>query len=129
MPQPGPAAQNLPILRDLPGHNIPVPFMLTGDMFGGIPVELAGAEISGLVDRPVADTHVHEVPEIYLLFAPQPGDAEIDVEIDGETFTVLSPGAVYVPAGARHRFVTRRAVPGSFCYGLFLNGTGPGGAA
>jgi mannose-6-phosphate isomerase-like protein (cupin superfamily) len=66
---------------------------------------------------------VHDVPEIYLLFASEPGAAEIDVEIEGEeTVRLTAPAALYVPAGRRHRFITRSAAPGSYCYGLFLHG-------
>ncbi|MFE6049476.1 cupin domain-containing protein [Kitasatospora sp. NPDC056446] len=116
----------LPLLREVVGHHRPVPFILTREMFGGLPVELAGAEISSLVDQPVAETHVHGVPEVYLLFAPNPGDAEISVEVEDEEFLLTAPAALYVPAGKRHRFVTRRAVPGSFCFGLFVHSPEPG---
>ena len=112
---------DLPVFRAVDGHHRPVPFILTRDMFGGIPLELGGAEISNLVDTPVAEAHVHDVPEIYLLFAPNPGDAVISIEVDDETYELSSPGALYVPAGRRHRFVTRKAVPGSFCFGLFVH--------
>ena len=112
---------DLPVFRTIDGHHRPVPFVLTRDMFGGIPVELGGAEISDLVDKPVAEPHVHEVPEIYLLFAPTPGAAVIEVEVEGETYELKAPAALYVPKGQRHRFVTRQAVPGSFCFGLFLH--------
>ncbi len=113
---------DLPVLRTVEGHHRAVPFILTRDMFGGIPVELGGAEISGLIDQPVAQAHVHDVPEIYLLFAPEPGAATITVEVEDEVFELRAPAALYVPAGHRHRFVTRAAVPGSFCFGLFLHG-------
>lgn len=112
---------DLPVFRQVDGHHAPVPFVLTRDMFGGIPVELGGAEISNLIDRPVAEPHVHDVPEIYLLFAPEPGAAVIDVEVEGESVRLTAPAALYVPAGRRHRFITRAAVPGSFCFGLFLH--------
>ncbi|MFJ6054675.1 cupin domain-containing protein [Streptomyces sp. NPDC092307] len=112
---------SLPVYRQIDGHHAPVPFLLTRDMFGGIPVELGGAEITALVDRPVAEPHVHDVPEIYLLIAPTPGAAVIDVEVDGETVRLTAPAALYVPAGCRHHFITRSAVPGSYCYGLFLH--------
>ena len=110
----------LPVLREVGGHHAPVPFYLTREMFGGIPVELGGAEISELVGRPVADAHVHDVPEIYLLFSRRPGEAEIVIEVEGEEYPLKSPGAFYVPAGLRHRFITKAAAPGSFCFGLFL---------
>jgi hypothetical protein len=114
------AVTDLPVFREVTGHLRPVPFILTEDMFEGIPVELAGAEISELVGKPVADLHVHDVPEIYLLFAPRPGDAEISIQVEDQQFRLTAPGALYVPAGQRHRFITERAVPGSFCFGMFL---------
>jgi hypothetical protein len=114
--------KDLPTLVEVDGHHRPVPFLLTADMFGGLPVELAGAEISGLVGQPVAAPHVHEIPEIYLLFSPEPGGATITVEIEDESFDVDSPAAVYIPAGKKHRFVTRAATRGSYCYGMFIRG-------
>lgn len=116
----------LPVLAEVAGHHRPVPFWLTRDMFGGLPVELAGAEISGMVGAPVADTHTHDVPEIYFLIAPETGGAEILIEIDDTETVVAAPAVVYVPAGSRHRFVTRAAMPGSYCFGVLLhdrNGT------
>jgi hypothetical protein len=121
------------VVKDLPryapvvGHDALVPFFLTADMFGGLDFEVAGGDISDRVGRPVAGLHAHGVPEIYLLVAAAPGDAAIDVEIDGSVTEVVAPAAVYVPAGAPHRFVTRRARPGSFCFGVLL--TGAGGSA
>lgn len=113
---------DIPRFAAVAGHEAPVPFFLTADMFGGLDFAIAGGDISGLVDRPVADRHVHDVPEIYLLVAAAPGDAVIEVEIDGAVREVVAPAAVYVPAGAVHRFVTRRARPGSFCFGVLLTG-------
>ncbi|KUO06131.1 hypothetical protein [Streptomyces caeruleatus] len=115
------SAGPLPALREVSGHHTPVPFLLTRDMFGGIPVEFAGAEISDLVDRPVAEPHVHDTSEIYLLFSIEPGGATITVEVEGESHTLVSPAAFYVPAGTRHRFITRSAAPGSYCFGLFVD--------
>lgn len=115
------SAGELPVFKRVAGHHASVPFMLTKDMFGGIPVELGGAEISDLVGRPVADVHVHETPEIYLLFSRRPGDAVITIEVEGESFELTSPGAFYVPAGMWHRFITRKAASGSFCMGLFID--------
>lgn len=114
------AVRSLPILRPVEGHAHQVPFFLTREMFGGLPFELAGGDISQLVDRPVADAHVHACDEIYLLIAPAPGAAVIDVELDGELHSFASPAAVFVPAGVRHRFVTRRATTGSYCFGIFV---------
>jgi hypothetical protein len=119
---------DLPRFATVVGHDDPVPFFLTADMFGGLDFEVAGGDISNLVGRPVAGLHAHDVPEIYLLVAASPGEAVIEVEIDGSVREVVAPAAVYVPAGALHRFVTRRAGPGSFCFGVLLTGAaGRGG--
>jgi hypothetical protein len=117
----GPTRVALPVLRDVPGHHRPAPLYLTADMFGGLPVEVAAAELSNLVDRPVAELHRHDVPEVYLLLSPTPGEAEIEIELDGESHRLVSPGAFMVPAGSEHRFTTRRAAPGSWCLGLLID--------
>lgn len=113
--------RDLPRKKDMPGHHRPAPFLLTDDMFGGLPIDIAGAEITSLIDRPISDPHRHDIPEIYLLVSPSPGAAVIDIELDGDTITVASPSAVFVPAGVTHRFIARTAEPGSFCFGIFLN--------
>jgi mannose-6-phosphate isomerase-like protein (cupin superfamily) len=110
----------LPVFKQVSGHHHPAPFLLTKDMFGGIPVEMAGAEITHLVDRPVAEHHVHDVDEIYILVSPNPKGATIEIECGQDRIVAQSPAAVFIPAGLTHRFVTRAAEPGSFCFGLFL---------
>jgi len=115
------AATALPTLKEVPGHYHPVPFLLTLDTFGGLPIEMAGGEISHLVNSPVADMHMHEVPEIYLLLSPEPGGAVIEIDVEGEQYVVESPIAVYIPAKMRHRFITRKAMAGSYCLGILLN--------
>ncbi|MFG1892309.1 cupin domain-containing protein [Micromonospora sp. NPDC049051] len=125
-PSPGSAApaarEDLPLFRQIPGHHAPTPFYLTADMFGGLPVEVAGGEISDKVGKPVAAPHTHEVPEIYLLMSPTPGGAVIDVVADDKHYTLTSPAAFFIPAGTVHHFVTRSAEPGSYCLGVLLNG-------
>jgi hypothetical protein len=111
---------DLPVRRPVAGHHEPAPFYLTADMFGGLPVEVAGGEVHDLVGRPVADPHRHTVDEVYLLLAPEPGGAEIDVEVEGRSWTLAAPAAFHVPAGSLHRFVTRRAMPGSWCLGILM---------
>jgi hypothetical protein len=114
---------DLPIYRTMAGHHHPVPFLLTDKMMQGLPFEVAGGEISDKVGKPIADPHTHDVPEIYLLLAPEPGAAVIDVEVDGAAYELSAPGALLIPAGAVHRFVTRKAVRGSYCLGILLTGT------
>jgi mannose-6-phosphate isomerase-like protein (cupin superfamily) len=115
----------LPRYAPMEGHFHEVPIFLALDMFGGLPMEVAGGEISQLVGVPVAEPHVHSVPEIYLLLSPEKGGAEIEIEVEGERFVATSPAAFYVPAGARHRFLTRRAERGSYCLGVLLHHQSP----
>ena len=111
---------DLPRFIDVAGHFHPAPFFLTEDMFGGLNFSLAGGHIKDLVDKPVAETHVHEVPEIYFLISPDPGGAEIEIEVEEKLFRVTSPSAFYVPAHARHKFITKKAQLGSYCFGILL---------
>ncbi|HEU4963909.1 MAG TPA: cupin domain-containing protein [Bacilli bacterium] len=111
----------LPVFKEVDGHFHPAPFYLSEEMFGGLDVEIAGGPIDHLVNQPVADVHTHDVPEIYLLLSPEPGGAKIRIEVDGETHVLESPANFYVPAGARHRFLTLEATKGSYCLGLLLN--------
>jgi hypothetical protein len=114
------ARQDLPLLRQITGHYAPTPFYLTAEMFGGLPIEVAGGEISDKVGIPVAEPHTHKVAEIYLLLSPEPGGAVIDVIADGLKHTLTSPATFYIPAGTVHHFVTREAQQGSYCLGILL---------
>lgn len=119
-----PAARlDLPLFREIAGHHAPTPFYLTEDMFGGLPLELAGGEISDKVGKPVAAPHTHEVPEIYLLLSPNPGGGEIEVVADGRHHVLSSPATFFIPAGTVHHFVTLKAEPGTYCLGLLLSGS------
>ncbi|HEX8741833.1 MAG TPA: hypothetical protein VF712_01750 [Thermoleophilaceae bacterium] len=119
---------DVPVMAAMEGHHSAVPFLLTRGMFGGVPVEIAGGELSDKVGKPVADLHSHPCPEVYLLISPEPGDAAIEVEVEGERFDLESPAVAYIPANALHRFVTRRAKPGSFCLGVLLDPAGDAAA-
>ncbi|MBT9432010.1 hypothetical protein JZM24_07415 [Candidatus Sodalis endolongispinus] len=114
----------LPIFHHVTGHHQPVPYFLTSNMFGGLPFELAGGDISLQVGQPVAEPHRHEVDEIYLLISPVPGEAVIDVNIQGGVKTYSSPSVIHVPAGATHQFITRKAGLGSFCFGILYRRDG-----
>jgi len=117
------AFTNLPLMRTVEGHHNEVPFFITEDMFSGMPFEMAGGDISGLVDKPVASTHKHKVDEIYFLISPVPGEAVIDVTIDDITITYNSPAVIHVKAQQEHKFITRKASKGSYCFGiLYKNG-------
>ncbi|MBJ7002384.1 cupin domain-containing protein [Streptomyces griseofuscus] len=114
--------QNLPVFQTIPGHYDQTPFFLTKEMLGGQPIEIAGGEISDKVGKPVAAPHTHEVPEIYVLMSPEPGGAVIEVVADDETYELVSPAVMLIPAGTVHHFVTKRAQPGSYCLGVLLTG-------
>lgn len=110
----------LPIPLAVGGHHQPAPFYLTADMFGGLPVQLAGGELSSLVDKPVAEPHTHDVDELYLLISPNPGGARIEVRLDGNLHELTSPAVMRIPAGSEHCFLTKEAETGSYCFGILL---------
>jgi len=110
----------LPLLQAVAGHHHPVPFYVTRDMFGGLPFQIAGGEISDKVGKPVAELHTHDVDEIYLLLSPNARGACIEIVAGGEAVVLESPAVYHVPAGVKHRFLTLRAEPGSYCLGVLL---------
>ncbi|MEU7041437.1 cupin domain-containing protein [Streptomyces varsoviensis] len=110
----------LPIPLAVAGHHQPAPFYLTADMFGGLPVQLAGGELSGLVGKPVAAPHTHDVDELYLLVSPEPGQARIEVRLDGVRHELVSPAVMRIPAGSEHCFLTLEAAVGSYCFGILV---------
>jgi len=107
-------------MRTVDGHYDPAPFYLSADSFGGMPIQLAGGDISDKVGKPVAAPHRHNVPEVYFLVSPTPKGARIDVTVNGEHHELSSPALLYVPAGAEHCFLTLAAEPGSYCFGILL---------
>jgi hypothetical protein len=111
---------NLPWVKQVAGHHTPTAFYLTTEMFDGLPLELAAAELSAIVGAPVAAEHEHERPEIYVLLSPEPDGAQIDVHIAGEVHHLRAPAALLVPPHTPHYFITTRAIPGSWCLGLLL---------
>ncbi|MEU5280207.1 cupin domain-containing protein [Streptomyces asoensis] len=112
--------EGLPIPLAVAGHHQPAPFYLTADMFGGLPVQLAGGELSALVGKPVAAPHTHPVDELYLLVSPNKGGARIEVQLDGRRHELLSPAVMRIPAGSEHCFLTLEAEVGSYCFGVLL---------
>ncbi|WP_328378500.1 cupin domain-containing protein [Streptomyces sp. NBC_00440] len=110
----------LPIPLAIAGHHRPAPFYVTADMFGGLPVQLAGGELSKLVGRPVAAPHTHDVDELYFLVSPEPGQARIEVQLDGVRHTLASPAVMRIPAGSEHCFLTLEAAVGSYCFGILV---------
>ncbi|MEU3573743.1 cupin domain-containing protein [Kitasatospora sp. NPDC036755] len=110
----------LPIPLAVAGHHQPAPFYVTAEMFGGLPVQLAGGELSTLVGKPVAAPHTHPVDELYLLVSPEPGQARIEVHLDGVRHELVSPAVMRIPAGSEHCFLTLEAAVGSYCFGILI---------
>jgi hypothetical protein len=110
----------LPIPLAVAGHREPAPFYLTSEMFGGLPIQLAGGELSALVGKPVAAPHTHEVDELYLLVSPNRGGARIEVLLDGQRHELTSPAVMRIPAGSEHCFLTLEAEVGSYCFGVLI---------
>jgi 2-isopropylmalate synthase len=53
--------------------------------------------------EPIAYKHYHDESEAYL-FISKRGDAEIEVELEDETYRAVTPCSVYVPKGVRHTY-------------------------
>ena len=111
---------NLPIFKSVEGHHHQVPFYLCQENCGDIGFEIAGGKIDDLLDKEVADVHSHSVDEYYLLVSPNDEGAEIEVHIDGVVTRHSSPDVIHVPAGKPHKFITRKAETGSFCFGILM---------
>lgn len=111
----------LPVLKPVTGHFSLVPFLITSEMFGGLDFEMVGKNISSMIGESLADLHVHQYPEIYLLISQEPGEAEIEIETTEGSYKMSSPSTAYIPANVKHRFVVHKAAPGSFCFGILLN--------
>jgi hypothetical protein len=107
-------------MRDAGGPK-PAPYYLTKEMFGGLPFELAfndWRDLASRVDTTDEVPHSHAVPEVYALLSSEPGDAVIEVEVEGVNYEVVSPAVFYTPAKQLHRFRTKKAEPGSFLLGI-----------
>jgi hypothetical protein len=64
---------------------------------------------------------VHEDhPEVYFAAPWERGHIVIEVEMEGETFTVESPFAVYIPAGMTHRFTVLKCDLPGFIFGIHV---------
>lgn len=96
----------LPRQREIEGHFAPAAIYLDGTDDAHVPVTIAAADASKLVNSPMSDLHVHACAEVYLAIAP---GLRFSVETDRDTTDVTSPASVLVPAGVPHRFVVRQA--------------------
>ena len=74
-----------------------------------------------MVNKPHADPHRHDVPEIYMAITEYPGDMKLEILIEDETYVVESPCTVYIPAGASHSFKVLKCDKTNYVLGVFLD--------
>ncbi len=53
--------------------------------------------------EPISYKHYHDQSEVYLYISKK-GDAEIEVELEDETYRMTTPCAVYLPKGVKHTY-------------------------
>jgi len=113
----------VPVLRAVEGHHAPVPFYFDDSLVPGAPVSIAVVDLGAIPPGGPAEPHRHKHTEYYLLPA-YPERVEIEVTIDDHTFNLISPALLPIHAGARHCFRVRKAKPGQFIFGVFVNEQG-----
>jgi len=112
---------NLPEYSEMPGHHTPTPSWISPNMFPGVNLRINGLDVSKMVNKPHAHPHVHEDnPEIYFAATENKGDIVIEVQMDGETFTVVSPFAIFIPAGVKHCFTVLKCNAPNYVFGMHL---------
>jgi hypothetical protein len=112
---------DLPRFVEMPGHNRPAPSWIYPDMFPGVKIRINGDDARKLLGSPHAGPHVHDDhPEIYMSATESKGDLVIEVEMEGEVFTVESPFAVYIPPGMKHRFTVLKCDVPTFIFGIHI---------
>jgi quercetin dioxygenase-like cupin family protein len=110
----------LPKYVEVAGHHKPAPFWLAPGMFPGVNVRVAGLDVSKIVGAPHADAHVHDGPEIYLAPSEDKGNLVVEVEMDGQKFSVEAPFAVFIPPGVRHCFRVVKCEKPHYVLGIML---------
>jgi len=113
--------KELPHLIEVEGHHEKAPFWLTGEMFPEVKIRIAAKDCSKLVNKPHADPHRHDVPEIYMAITEYPGDMKLEICIEDETYVVESPCTVFIPAGASHSFKVLKCDKPNYMLGVFLD--------
>lgn len=114
--------KTIPSFESIDGHSKLVPIYLSEEVCQDVTFRIAAVDVSQHIGSPIAHTHTHDSPEIYLAISEQEGDIVFELNLDGESFLVESPAAVYIPAGLPHAFrtITAKAQP-SFFLGIFLD--------
>ncbi len=113
--------RNLPRFMEVEGHHDKAPFWLTGEMFAGVKIRVAAKDCSQMVNKPHADPHRHDVPEIYLAITDYPGDMQVEVLLDDESYVLESPFTVFIPAGVLHAFRVLKCDQPNYLLGIVLD--------
>ena len=114
--------KTIPSLESMAGHSKLVPVYLSDKVCQDVTFRIAAVDVSQHIGSPIAHTHTHDSPEIYLAISEQEGDIVFELNLDGESFLVESPAAIYIPAGLPHSFrtLTAKNEP-CFFLGIFLD--------
>lgn len=114
--------KTIPSFESIDGHSKLVPIYLSEEVCQDVTFRIAAVDVSQHINDPIARTHVHGSPEVYLAISEQKGDIVFEVNLDGESFLVESPAAIYIPAGLPHSFrtLTTKNKP-CFFLGIFLD--------
>ena len=93
------------IIDQFPAH-VPGKYqiMMDSELVPGADMFIAGGIHNKIYqERPIAFKHHHDQSEVYLYISKK-GDAEIEVELDDETYRMTTPCAIYVPKGVKHTY-------------------------
>ena len=111
---------DIPRFFEVEGHHKPAPFWIAPDMFPGVNLRVAGADVSKMVGTPHAEPHVHDGPEIYLAPSENKGDVVIEVQMDDEKFSIEPPFAIFIPPGVKHCFRVLKCESPTYVFGIML---------
>ncbi|MBU1277148.1 MAG: hypothetical protein KJ720_17370 [Proteobacteria bacterium] len=82
--------------------------LMDGEMVPGADFFIAGGIHKKIHQaEPITVKHHHDASEAYL-FISKKGDAEIEIELEDETYTATTPCSVYIPAGMKHTYRYKR---------------------
>ncbi len=78
--------------------------LMDGEMVPGADFFVAGGIHKKIHQEcPISYKHYHDQSEVYL-YISKPGDAEIEITLEDETYTATTPCSVYIPAGVKHTY-------------------------
>jgi mannose-6-phosphate isomerase-like protein (cupin superfamily) len=112
--------KNLPQFKEVEGHHEKAPFWLTEEMFPEVKIRVAAKDCSKMVNKPHADPHRHDVPEVYLAITEYPGDMKCQILLEDESYVLESPFSVFIPAGVHHAFKVLKCDHPNYLLGIIL---------